>query len=209
MPRQNLSSEIYAQFLGLHGMVSALTCTVNCGTSYRQVCFFINHVQTIELATGELQSSCTFLATKISYLEPKRVLRLSPLPIWELFEEALLVPGRTLLAPKVWHTCMWGILSADPLKLCQVGWGGLLHSYFQLSPEMFDRVQVWALAGPLKDVHRLGLKPLLRCLGWVLRVVGLLEGEPSPQSEVLSALEQVFIEDPSLLCSVHLCLNPD
>ena len=39
--------------------------------------------------------------------------------------------------------------SADPLKLSQVGAGASLHSYFQVSPEMFDRVQVRALAGPL------------------------------------------------------------
>ena len=63
---------------------------------------------------------------------------------------------------------------------------------------MFDRVQLRALAGPLKDIQRLVLKPLLRCLGGVLRLVVLLEGEPSPQSEVLSALEQVFIKDLSL-----------
>jgi hypothetical protein len=37
----------------------------------------------------------------------------------------------------------------------------------------------------------------------------LLEGEPLPQSEVLSALEQVFIKDLSVLCSVHLTLDPD
>ena len=37
-----------------------------------------------------------------------------------------------------------------------------------------------ALAGPLKDIQRLVLKPLLHCLGCVLRVVILLEGEPSP-----------------------------
>ena len=36
----------------------------------------------------------------------------------------------------------------DALKLCQVGWGALVHSYFQVqSPEMFNRFQVWALAG--------------------------------------------------------------
>ena len=84
-------------------------------------------------------------------------------------------------------------LSADPLKLCQVGWGTSLHSYFQISQEMFDQVQVRALAGPLKDIQRLVPKPLLRCLGCVLRVVVLLEAEPSPQSGVLSTLEQVFI----------------
>ncbi|XP_052344264.1 protein phosphatase Slingshot homolog 3-like isoform X1 [Oncorhynchus keta] len=55
------------------------------------------------------------------------------------------------------------------------------------SPEMFDRVHVRALAGPLKDIQRLVPKLLLRCLGCVLRVVALLEGDPSPQSEVLSA----------------------
>ena len=89
--------------------------------------------------------------------------------------------------------------SADPLKFCQVGWGVLLHSYFQVSPEMFDWVQVQALAGPLKGIQRLISKPFLRCLGCVLRVVVLLEGEPLPHSEVLSTLEQVFIKD---LCTL-------
>jgi hypothetical protein len=51
---------------------------------------------------------------------------------------------------------------------------------------MFDRVQVQALAGPIKDIERLVPKQLLCCLGYVLRVVLLLEGEPSPQSELLS-----------------------
>ena len=74
---------------------------------------------------------------------------------------------------------------------------------------MFDRVQVLALAGPLKDIQRLVPKPLLHCLGYVLKVVVLLEGEPSPQSEDLSALEQVFIKDLSVLCSFHLCLDTD
>ena len=63
---------------------------------------------------------------------------------------------------------------------------------------MLDRVQVRALAGPLKDIQRLVLKLLLRCLGCVLRVVVLLEVEPLPQSEGLS-----------VLCSVYLCLDPD
>ena len=60
---------------------------------------------------------------------------------------------------------------------------------------MFDPVQVRALAGPLKDIQRLVLKPLLRRLGSVLRVIVLLEGEPLTQSEVLSTLEQVIIKD--------------
>ena len=39
--------------------------------------------------------------------------------------------------------------------------------------------------------------------------VVLLEGEPSPKSEVLSALGQVLIKDVSVLCSYHLSLDPD
>ena len=78
--------------------------------------------------------------------------------------------------------------SADPLKLCQFGWGALLHSYFQVSPEMFDQIQVRALAGPLKDIQRLVPNPLLRCLVCVLMVIVLFEGEPLPQSDFLSAL---------------------
>jgi hypothetical protein len=82
-----------------------------------------------------------------------------------------------------------------------------MDTYFQVSPEIFDQVQVWALAGPLKDIQRLLPKPVLCCLGCVHTV--LLEGKLSPQSEVLRALEQVFIEDLFVLFSVHLCLDPD
>jgi hypothetical protein len=70
---------------------------------------------------------------------------------------------------------------------------------------MFDRVQVQVLADPLKDIQRVVPKPLLRGLGYVLRVVMLLEVEPSPQS----GLKQVFLKDLTLLCSVHLSLDPD
>ena len=57
------------------------------------------------------------------------------------------------------------------------------HSYFQVSSEKVERVQVRALAEPLKDIQRRFPMPLKRCLGCMLRVVVLLEGEPSPQSE--------------------------
>ena len=40
-----------------HGLVFALTCTVNCGTLYRPMCAFQNHVQSIKCMTGGLQSS--------------------------------------------------------------------------------------------------------------------------------------------------------
>ena len=92
-------------------------------------------------------------------------------------------------------TFSFSFFFADPLKLCQVGWGVSLHNYFQVSLEMFYHVQVPALAGSLKDIQRLVPKPLLCCLGCVFRIVVPLECEPLPQSEVLSALEQVLIKD--------------
>ena len=76
-----------------------------------------------------------------------------------------------------------------------------LHSYFQIYPEMFN------LTGPLKDIQRLVPKPLLCCLGCAFRIIVLLEGEPSPQSEALSAQEQVFLKDLFELSSVHLSLD--
>ena len=42
VPRHNPVSELYEQFLQPHGLVFALTCTVNCGTLYRQMCAFPN-----------------------------------------------------------------------------------------------------------------------------------------------------------------------
>ena len=42
------------------------------------------------------------------------------------------------------------------------------------------------------------------CLGCVLRVIALLEGEHLAESEVLSTLDQVFIKDNSVLYFVQL-----
>ena len=74
--------------------------------------------------------------------------------LWQPLQHQLFL-GMTLQA---WHTGIWRVY---PILLCrssqalQVGWGALLHSYFQVSPKMFDRVQVRALAGPLKDIQKL------------------------------------------------------
>ena len=114
------------------------------------------------------------------------------------------------------------LLGCDDTSLAHLYLGSFSHSSLQIhsssvrldgerrctaifrSPEMFVRVQVQAVAGPLKYFLRVVLKPLLSCLGCVLMVVVLLEGEPSPQSEVQSALEQVFIN-----FALHLSLDRD
>lgn len=64
-----------------------------------------------------------------------------------------------------------------------------MDRHFQVSPEIFDRVQVRSLAGTLKDIHRVVPSPLLLCRGCVLRVIGPVESpatEPPPQ--LLSAV---------------------
>ena len=58
LPRFVLQHKYVSELLRPHGLDFALTCTVNCGTLYRQVCAFPNHVQSIEFTTVGLQSSC-------------------------------------------------------------------------------------------------------------------------------------------------------
>ena len=55
--------------------------------------------------------------------------------------------------------------------------------------------------------HRVVPKPVLCYFSCVLRVIVLLEGEPSAQSEVLSTLEEVFFQDISVLGRIHLSFN--
>ena len=73
---------------------------------------------------------------------------------------------------------------AGPFKFCQIGWGPSVESRSQVRSEMFNWVQVRALAGPLKDIHIVVPKPLPCFLGCVLLVIELLEGEPSALCEV-------------------------
>lgn len=87
--------------------------------------------------------------------------------------------------------------------------GRIVRSYFQISPKTFGRVQVWALAELLKDIRRVVQKPLLSCLGFLLKFFGLLEDEPLLQSEDHSALEQVNINDDFVHCCIYLSLDLD
>ena len=89
-----------------------------------------------------------------------------------------------------------------------IGVFSLLFPVFQVSPEMYDQVQVWSLALPLNDIQRLVPKPLLPCLGCVLKVIVLLEGEHLPQSENLLQSVQDFIKDLSVLCSLYFTSFP-
>ena len=114
---------------------------------------------------------------------------------------------------QTWHTCIWVLSPIIHCRSSQTlsGWMGIVAA--QIFSGFSRDVRLgsspgfgWATQGHSETSVQ---KPLLHCLGCVLRVVVLLEGEPSPQSEVLSPLEQAFIKDLSVLCSIYLCLNPD
>ena len=97
---------------------------------------------------------------------------------------------------------------AGLLKLCQVGRGASVNSIFQVFPHILNGIQVWALAGPLKDFHILVLKPFQCCFGCMLGVIGLLEHKSLPQSEVFCTLKQVLLKDLFVFDSIHCSLYP-
>ncbi len=72
-----------------------------------------------------------------------------------------------------------------------------------------NSIYYWKQLGYSRTFTELSLRQMCVwcCLGCVLRVTVMLEGEPSAQSEVLSAVEQVFI-DIFVLCSIWLFLQP-
>ena len=99
---------------------------------------------------------------------------------------------------QAWHTCIWGVSTILFCRSCQAlsGWmGSVVAQLFS----GFSR-DVRSGSSPGSGWTTQEHSELLRCLGCVFRVVVLLEGELSPQSEVLSALEQVFIMSLSVLC---------
>ena len=136
------------------------------------------------------------IKTEISHLHKYSDRSLSTLlkHLWQWLQPWVFL-GMTLQA---WHTSIWGVSHVLLCRSSQAlsGWMGSIAA--QLFSGLSRDVRLGSSSGSgwaLKDIQRLVPKLLLHCLGCELRVVVLLEGEPSPQSEVLSSLEQVFIKD--------------
>ena len=94
---------------------------------------------------------------------------------------------------------------ADSLKFGQVEWEASVNSNPQIFPQILNGIQVWALAGPLKEFHVLVLKPFQCCFGCMLgghcpvgmqiftAVQGLLHSEAgSPQRFACIWLHSLF-----------------
>lgn len=83
-----------------------------------------------------------------------------------------------------------GLLSFFFLDLCQVGWRALVTILVSL-----QKCSIGSKSGVLlrhSRTFRVVPMPLLHCLDFVLRVIGLLQSVPSAQSEVLSPMNWDF-----------------
>ncbi len=89
---------------------------------------------------------------------------------------------------QVFHTWIWGSFAIPPCRSSPVLSGWMVNVGGQPFLGLSRDAQLGLSQGVV-------VKPLLRYFSCVLRVIVLLEGKPSAQSEVLSTLEKVFVQD--------------
>ncbi len=108
---------------------------------------------------------------------------------------------------QVFHTWIWGSSAIPPCRSSPVlsGWmvnvGG--QPFLGLSRDAqlgLSQGSGWAI----QEQSRVVVKPLLRYFSCVLRVIVLLEGKPSAQSEVLSTLWRRFSSRISLYLAAFI-----
>ena len=111
---------------------------------------------------------------------------------------------------KVFHTWIWGSSVILPCRSSPVpsGWmvnvGGQTFSGLSRDAQLgLGQGSGWAS----QEWSQSCSEALLCYFSCVLRVIVLLEGEPSAQSEVQSTLEEVFFQDISVLGRIHLSFN--
>ncbi len=104
----------------------------------------------------------------------------------------------------IWQLSAILLLASLPLKRCQVGWGQMhIFRFLQKYLTGFNP-RLWL--GHSMTFTEL---PLSHSCGVLFRLIVLLEGEPSAQSEVLNALEWVFIKAISIFWCVELFFYSD
>ncbi len=111
---------------------------------------------------------------------------------------------------QVFHTWIWGSSAIPPCRSSPVlsGWmvnvGG--QPFLGLSRDAqlgLSQGSGWAI----QEQSRSCCEATPSYFSCVLRVIVLLEGKPSAQSEVLSTLEKVFVQDIPVLGRIHLSLD--
>ncbi len=102
--------------------------------------------------------------------------------VFDDFHESLLIGGHILLT-HFWRDAS-SLLHAIGLKFCKVWRPTFLNMAFQQGPEVFNRVEVQGLAGPLEDIDMVCPEPCRHPLCLVLGVIVMLEHEMSPQTQL-------------------------
>ncbi len=101
---------------------------------------------------------------------------------------------------RIWQVSAILLLISSHLKFCQVGWG---HFKFLQKCLIAFKPRLWL--GHSRTFTELSISH--SCC--VLRVTVLLEGKPSAQSEVLNALDWVFINAISIFWCIELIFYSD
>ncbi len=110
---------------------------------------------------------------------------------------------RQALLISIWQVSAILLLTSSPLKLCQVGWGQT-HMFRFLQKYLIGfKLRLWL--GHSRKFTGLSISHSAVCLG----PLSLLEGEPSAQSEVLNALDWVFIKAISIFWCIELFFYSD
>ncbi len=103
----------------------------------------------------------------------------------------------------IWQLSAILLLTSSPLKLCQVGWGQM-HMFRFLQKYLISfKPRLWL--GHSRTFTELSISYC--CC--VFRVIVLLEGEPSTQSEVLNALDWVFMKAISIFWYIEFFFYSD
>ncbi len=110
---------------------------------------------------------------------------------------------RQALHIRIWQLSAIVLLTSSPLKLCHVGWGQTHIFRFLQKYLIAFKPRLWL--GHSRTLTELSISH--SCC--VLRVIVLLEGEPSAQSEVLNALDWVFIKAISIYWCIELFFYSD
>ena len=102
---------------------------------------------------------------------------------------------------QVFHTWIWGSSAILPCRSSPVPSGWIVNVGGQPFSGLSRDAQLGLGQGSGWASQEWSLLCYFSC---VLRVIVLLEGEPSAQSEVQSTLEEVFFQDISVLGRIHL-----
>ncbi len=74
-----------------------------------------------------------------------------------------------------WLSNICLLFFAKTLQICQIAMASPVYSPLQIIPQIFNRIQVWALAGPFQNFSLFLVKPFFCWFGCMLWVVVVLK----------------------------------